>query len=87
MPTDKTTQEVVDTAPAPVTSPMAETPMPEPEQADLAPLRQVLATKAIPREVGTDIAPGQMVWLPKDVAAAEIKAGRASDPGKAKGGA
>jgi hypothetical protein len=87
MPTDKTAQEVAGTAPAPVTTPIAETPLPEPEQADLAPLRQVLATKTIPREVGTDIAPGQLVWLPKEIAAAEIKAGRATDPGKAKGGA
>lgn len=52
----------------------AETPLPE--------LKRVLATQVIERENGPDIAPGQIAWLPKDAAAAAIKAGKADDPDK-----
>jgi len=56
---------------------------------DLPPLRRILATKQIDREVGVPIAPGQIVEMPRDQADALIKDGRAKDPdekpaGKAK---
>lgn len=47
---------------------------------DLPPLRRVLVTKPIPREIGVDLAPGQRAWLPAAQAEAEIAAGRAEDP-------
>jgi hypothetical protein len=51
-----------------------------PAETVLPPLRRVLAIKPIARELGVEIAPGQIAWLPALVAEAEIDAGNASDP-------